>query len=65
MPESSSSGRVRDTREGEAVRAIATAAMVGSVMAILGSNRWNTDVSRIGRQRRTFWLEMNSTMVIL
>ena len=65
MPDSSSSDRVRDTRECEAVKTIATAAMVGRVMAILGSNRWNTNAIRVGRQRRTFWLEMKSTITIL
>ena len=34
-------------------------------MAILGSNRWNTNAIRVGRQRRTFWLEMKSTITIL
>ena len=65
LPDSSSSGRVRDTRECEAVWTIATAATVGCVMAILGSNRWNTNAIRVGRQRRTFWLEMKSTITIL
>ena len=65
LPDSSSSDGVRDTREGEVVSTIATAAMVGSVMAILGSNRWNTNVSRRWRQRRTIWLEMKSTIRIL
>ena len=34
-------------------------------MAILGSNRWNTNVAWIGRQKRTIWLEMKSTIRIL
>ena len=58
LPESSSGGWVRDTRECEAVRTIATAAMVGRVLAISGSSRCNTEVTIWGRQRRAFWFRL-------
>ena len=53
LPESSSSGRVGDTRKCEVLRTMVAAAMFG-IVAILGSSRWYTKVARFWRQRRTF-----------
>ena len=57
LPESSSSGWVRSTWECEALRTLATATMISSIVAIQGSRRCNAEVAWWGRQRRTFWLK--------
>ena len=44
-----------NTRECKVLRTNAAAAMVGSIVAILGSSRWDTKVARCWRHWRTFW----------